>query len=89
MKSIITQREVKLVRHAAKRFVRSLRLFAISQSAQVGQPIKMMKFQRKKEAEARQRLIASAIRYVIWGLITAISIGGFALRYFLLNFCEV
>ena len=50
VKSIITQRRVKFVRYAAKRFVRSLRLFALSQRAQVGQPIKMVKFQRKVHA---------------------------------------
>ena len=41
-----------------------------------------MRVQRKKEAEARQRQIAATIRYVSWGLITALSIGGFALLYF-------
>ena len=48
-----------------------------------------MRVQRKKEAEARQRQIAATIRYISWGVIAAISIGGFALLYFLLNFCEV
>ena len=42
-----------------------------------------MRVQRKQEAEARQRQIAATIRYVSWGLITALSIGGFALLYFL------
>ena len=45
-----------------------------------------MRVQRKKEAEARQRQIAATIRYVSWGLITAISIGGFALLYFFTEF---
>jgi hypothetical protein len=40
----------------------------------------------QKEAEARQRQIAATIRYVSWGLITAISIGGFALLYFFTEF---
>ena len=45
-----------------------------------------MRVQRKKEAEARQRQIAATIRHVSWGLISALSIGGFALLYFSLNF---
>ena len=48
-----------------------------------------MRVKRKQEAEARQRQIAATIRYVSWGLITSLSIGGFALLYFSLNFCEV
>jgi hypothetical protein len=44
-----------------------------------------MRVQRKQEAEARQRQIAATIRYISWGVIAAISIGGFGL----LNFCEV
>ena len=58
----------------------------IREGAQVGQPIKLMKFQRKKEAEARQRQIAATIRYISWGLITALSIGGFSLLYFFTEF---
>ena len=54
----------------------------IPEGAQVGQPIKLMKLQSKKEAEARQRQIAAAIRYVSWGMIAAISIDAFALLYF-------
>ena len=53
--------------------------------AQFGQPIKLVKLQSKKKAKARQRQIAAAIRYVSWGMITAISIGGFALLYFLMS----
>ena len=45
-----------------------------------------MRVQRKQEAEARQRQIAATIRYVSWGLITALSIGGFALLYFFTEF---
>ena len=45
-----------------------------------------VRVQRKKEAEARQRQIAANIRYVSWGLITALSIGGFALLYFFTEF---
>ena len=33
----------------------------IPEGAHVGRPIKLLKFQRKKEAKARQRLIAAAI----------------------------
>ena len=44
------------------------------------------RLQRKQEAEARQRHRAATIRYVSWGLITAISIGGFALLYFFTEF---
>ena len=45
-----------------------------------------MRVQRKQEAEARQRQIAATIRYVSWGLITALSIGGFASLYFFTEF---
>ena len=45
-----------------------------------------MRVQHKNEAEARQRQIAATIRHVSWGLITAISIGGFALLYFFTEF---
>ena len=45
-----------------------------------------MRVQRKKGAEARQRQIAATIRYISWGLITALSIGGFALLYFFTEF---
>ena len=58
----------------------------IPEGAQVGQPIKLMKFQRKLEAEARQRQIAATIRYISWGVIATISIGGFALLYFFTEF---
>ena len=58
----------------------------IPEGAHVGQPIKLMKFQRKLEAEARQRQIAATIRYISWGVIAAISIGGFALLYFFTEF---
>ena len=44
-----------------------------------------MRVQRKQEAEARQRQIAANIRYISWGLITALSIGGFA---FLFLYCS-
>ena len=46
-----------------------------------------MRVQRKKEAEARQCQIAATIRYVSWGVIIALSIGGFALLYFFKKFC--
>ena len=45
-----------------------------------------MRVQRKTEAEARQRQIAATIRYVPCGLITALSIGAFALLYFFTEF---
>ncbi len=45
-----------------------------------------MRVQRKREAEARQRQIAATIRYISWSLITALSIGGFALLYFFTEF---
>ena len=44
------------------------------------------RLQRKQEAEARQRQIAATIRYISWGVIAAISIGGFALLYFFTKF---
>lgn len=45
-----------------------------------------MRVQRKQEAEARQRQIAATICYISWGVIAAISIGGFALLYFFTKF---
>ena len=45
-----------------------------------------MRVQSKKEAEAGQRQIAAKIYYISWGLITALSIGGFALLYFFTEF---
>ena len=45
-----------------------------------------MRKQRKKEAEESQRQIAQTIRYISWGLITAISLGGLALLYFFTEF---
>jgi hypothetical protein len=60
--------------------------YLIPEGAQFGSPVKLMKFQRKKEAEVRQRQIAATIRYILWGLITALSIGGFALLYFFNEF---
>jgi hypothetical protein len=59
----------------------------IPEGAQFGSPVKLMKFQRKKEAEVRQRQIAATIRYISWGLITALSISDFALLYFSKSFC--
>jgi hypothetical protein len=46
-----------------------------------------MRAQRKKEAEARQRQIAATIRYLSWGFSALIGVGGFALLFFLLNYC--
>ncbi len=46
-----------------------------------------MRVQRTQEAEARQCQIAATIRYVSWGVIIALSIGGFALLYFFKKFC--
>ena len=45
-----------------------------------------MRVQRKQEADARQRQIAATIRYISWGVIAAISIGGLALLYFFTEF---
>ena len=45
-----------------------------------------MRVERKKEAEARQRQIAATIRYVSWGVISMISLGGVALLYFFTEF---
>ena len=45
-----------------------------------------MRKQRKKEAEERQRQIAQTIRYISWGLITVISVGGLSLLYFFTEF---
>ena len=45
-----------------------------------------MRKPRKKEAEERQRQIAQTIRYISWGLITDISLGGLSLLYFFPEF---
>jgi len=45
-----------------------------------------MRVERKKEAEERQRQIAATIRYVSWGVISMISLGGVALLYFFTEF---
>ena len=45
-----------------------------------------MRKQRKREAEERQRWFAQTIRYISWGLITAISLGGLSLLYFFTEF---
>tara|TARA_S200002703_G_scaffold134447_1_gene123006 strand:- start:2126 stop:2584 length:459 start_codon:yes stop_codon:yes gene_type:complete len=45
-----------------------------------------MRVERKKAAEERQRQIAATIRYISWGLIAAISLGGVALLYFFTEF---
>ena len=41
-----------------------------------------MRVQRKKEAEERQRQIAMTIKYIGWGVVTLLSVGGVALLYF-------
>jgi hypothetical protein len=45
-----------------------------------------MRVERKKAAEERQRQIAATIRYVSWGVISMISLGGVALLYFFTEF---
>ena len=45
-----------------------------------------MRNQRKREVQERQRQIDQNIRYISWGLITAISVGGFSLLYFFTKF---
>jgi len=47
-----------------------------------------MRVQRKKEAEQRQKQIAATIKYISWGLISTLSIGGFAVLYFLTEFLK-
>ena len=47
-----------------------------------------MRVQRKKEAEQKQRQIAATIKYISWGLIATISLGGFAVLYFLTEFLK-
>jgi len=46
-----------------------------------------MRKQRKK-AEESQRQIAQTIRYISWGLITAISVGGLSLLYYFTEFLK-
>ena len=41
-----------------------------------------MRVQRKKEGEASKRQIAATNRFILWGLITEMSIGGFVWLYF-------
>lgn len=45
-----------------------------------------MRVERKKAAEQRQRQIAATIRYISWGVISLISLGGVALLYFFTEF---
>lgn len=45
-----------------------------------------MRVERKKEAEARQKQIAQIIRYVTWGIVTVLSVGGIASLYFFTEF---
>jgi hypothetical protein len=45
-----------------------------------------MRVERKKEAEARQRQIAMTIKYIGWGVVTLLSVGGVALLYFFTEF---
>ena len=45
-----------------------------------------MRVQRKKEAEERQRQIAMTIKYIGWGVVTLLSVGGGALLYFFTEF---
>ena len=47
-----------------------------------------MRVQRKKEAEQRQKQIAATIKYISWGVIALLSIGGFAVLYFLTEFLK-
>jgi len=47
-----------------------------------------MRVQRKKEAEQRQKQIAATIKYISWGVIAFLSIGGFAVLYFLTEFLK-
>jgi hypothetical protein len=47
-----------------------------------------MRVQRKKEAEQRQKQIAATIKYISWGVIASLSIGGFAVLYFLTEFLK-
>jgi len=47
-----------------------------------------MRVQRKKEAEERQRQIAATIKYISWGLIATLSIGGFVALYFFTEFLK-
>ena len=47
-----------------------------------------MRVQRKKEAEQKQRQIAATIKYISWGLIATLSLGGFSVLYFLTEFLK-
>ena len=47
-----------------------------------------MRVQRKKEAEQRQKQIAATIKYISWGVIAFLSVGGFAVLYFLTEFLK-
>ena len=64
-----------------------LRLYAVPGTWDrfIHKAAKMCK-QHKREAEERQRQIDQTIRYISWGLLKAISVGGFSLLYFLSKF---
>ena len=47
-----------------------------------------MRVARKKEAEERQKQIAQIIRYVTWGIVTVLSVGGISLLYFFTEFLK-
>ena len=47
-----------------------------------------MRVQRKKEAEERQRQIAATIKYISWGLIATLSVGGFVVLYLFTEFLK-
>ena len=47
-----------------------------------------MRVQRKKEAEQRQKQIAATIKYISWGVIASLSVGSFAVLYFLTEFLK-
>jgi hypothetical protein len=47
-----------------------------------------MRVQRKKEAEERQRQITTTIKYITWGIISLLAVGGVVALYFFTEFLK-
>jgi hypothetical protein len=47
-----------------------------------------MRVQRKKEAEERQRQITATIKYITWGIISLLAVGGVVALYFFTEFLK-
>jgi len=47
-----------------------------------------MRVQRKKEAEERQKQITTTIKYITWGIISLLAVGGVVALYFFTEFLK-